>query len=271
MDPVSLTTQPGLVDHRQDGDAVTTRLASSTIAFEATLDTTDATERALHLDWIEAGDDTCHRSGVCDRYYYDAEHLDVPANVPANVTVDELSTPWDAFIDSSPATVFFRDNFQQYAIKPWYNLDVAIESLPFTGVDNPTHSLSGTGSLQGRDTSLVNSEYSYSGDARLEGDVLFFALDQQITNAVGTANVFTTGQFDLTTASGTQTVVDCDGNGLLCTGIESGSTNFYTAQELDPTDLDAISWEINAAIDLGGSFCFADSASTIVASAESDG
>ncbi|MEL6985891.1 MAG: hypothetical protein AAFO29_25905, partial [Actinomycetota bacterium] len=188
FDPVTIITRPSLVDHLADGDAITTRLGSSTIAFEATLTTTGATERPLHLDWIEAGDDTCHLNGICDRYYYDAEALDVPVKVPNEVDIGELSTPWNEFIDTDPATVFFRDNFQQYAIKPWYNLDVMTGSLTFSGVDNPTHTLGGTGTLRGRATSLVDSEYTYSGDARLDGDVLVFALDQQIDNALGTAH-----------------------------------------------------------------------------------
>jgi hypothetical protein len=271
VDPVTIVTGPAIVDHEQDGDRLTTRLASSTITFEASLDTTGTSQRALHLDWIEAGDDTCSLVAICDRYYYDAEALDVPVQVPADATVEVLSTPWDDVIDPTPIAVFFRDNFQQYAIKPWYDLDVAIESLPFSGVDDPTHTLSGTGTLRGRGSDLVDSDYTYRGDARLDGDVLVFALDQQIDNALGTAHIYTTGRFDLTTASGTQTVVDCDGSGLLCAGIEAGSTDFYTAQELDPSDLDAISWEINAAIDLGGSFGVADSASTIVASAGTGG
>lgn len=271
IDPVRILTRPSLVEHGLDGEDVTTRLGSATITFSAALTTADAIEQPLHLDWIEAGDDTCHLNGICDRSYYDAETLDVPVKIPTDITLNELSTPWDQFIESAPTTVFFRDNAQQYAIKPWYNLDVMVESLPFTGVDDPTHTLGGTGTLRGRVTNLVDSDYSYSGDARLDGDVLVFALDQEISNALGTAHIYTTGRFDLTTASGTQTIVGCDGDSLLCAGIEVGSTDFYTAQELDPSDLDAISWQINAAVDLGGTFGVADSASTIIASAAAGG
>ena len=271
VDPATVVTRPALVEHRLDDDLVTTRLGSTSVVFEAGYTTADASEQPLHLDWIEAGDDLCHRDGVCDRFYYDAEVLDVAAKIPVDVTVDELVTPWNPFIELEPAAVFFRDNAQQYAIKPWYNLDVAVESLPFTGVDDPTHILSGTGTLRGRATDVVDSEYTYSGDARLDGEVLSFAIDQQIDNALGIAHIYTTGRFDLVTGTGTQTVVDCDGNGLLCAGIESGATSFYTAQGLDPSDPDAITWEIVAAVDLGGSFGVADSASTIVASAAGGG
>ena len=59
--------------------------------------------------------------------------------------------------------------------------------------------------------------------------------------------------------------------GTLIPLLEVGSTDFYTAQQLDPSDLDAISWQVNAAVDLGGTFGLADSASTIVASAARGG
>ena len=271
VDPVTIITGPSAVEHTLSGDAVTTRLGSPTITFDATISAAEPTERPLHLDWIESSDDTCYLNGICDRYYYDAETLDVPVKVPSDVTIGELSTPWDQFFDSEPTAVFFRDNFQQYAIKPWYNLDGVTDSLPTGSVDDPTHVLSGTGTLRGRGSDLVDSEYSYSGDARLDGDVLVFALDQRIDNALGTAHISTTGSFDLTSGAGTQTVISCDGDGLLCAGIESGATDPYTAQELDASDLDAISWQINAAVDLGGTFGVADSASTIVASVATGG
>lgn len=270
IDPITIFRRPGAITHTLDGETLTTRLGSPDVRFAATITTTDPTERPLHLDWIEAGDDTCHRNGVCDRYYYDAEALDVPVKVPASFTIDELSTPWDRFLSSEPAAVFFRDNFQQYAIKPWYNLDVVLPPLPFSGVDDATHALDGTGTLVGRTNDIVDSEYRYSGDARLEGDVLVFALDQQIDNALGTAHIYTTGRFDLETGTGTQTVINCDGDPLLCSDIDSGSTSLYAVQDLaigggdGPNDL---SWQLNAALDLGGTFGVADSTSTIVASA----
>ncbi len=265
IDPVTIITRPSRVEHLLDDDVLTTRLGSSTVTFEATIDTADVTEQPLHLDWIESGDDTCHLNGICDRYYYDAEALDVPVLVPADATISSLSTPWDEFIDTDPAVVFVRENFQQYAIKPWYTLDVTTGPGETSGVGDPTHTISGTGTLLGQATSIVDSEYTYSGDARLDGDTLIFAIDQQIDNALGTAHITTTGQFDLTTGTGTQTVVGCDGDGLLCAGIESGSTEPYTVQELDAGDPDTIAWQINAEVDLGGSFGLADSASTIVA------
>jgi len=225
FDPATIFNIGDTVDHQIDTEGqISTRLTSSTVSFSASLPSGEATERPLHLDWIEAGDTVCSINGICDRYYYDAETLDVPVKVSSNVSIAELATPWNGFIDTVPTATFFRDNFQQYAIKPWYNLDVPTEPLPFSGVDNPTHTLSGVGGLTGRDSDLVDSEYSYSGD-------------------------------------------DCIGNGLMCTGIDPGDVALYTVQELDPSDPNSITWQLNTAIDLGGRFGVADTASTITADA----
>ena len=161
--------------------------------------------------------------------------------------------------------VFFRDNAQEYAVKHWYDLDVMVGELPFSGLADRTHAVSGAGSLVGRTSDVADSEYTYVGDVVLDGDQVTFALDQEVVNALGIGNIFTTGTFDLATGTGTQTVVDCQGPSLLCSDIENGSTAFYTAQDLDASDPDAVSWRVDVAVDLGGSFGTADSASTFLA------
>ena len=98
---------------------------------------------------------------------------------------------------SKPATASVLA--QEYAVKRWYDLDVAVEPLPFSGLEGPTHTISGTGSLAGRDGDLVDSTYAHTGDAILDDDQLNFAIVQEIENALGTANIFTTGSFDLAT------------------------------------------------------------------------
>jgi len=261
FDPATILSLPSGVDHNIDGDTMTTTLYSPTIAFQASVGTSAVAEQALSLDWIEAGDSICSRSGVCDLFYYDAETLDVPVDRASEVIVTEFDTPWTSFVETTPSVVFYRDNAREYAVKRWYNLDVAVEPLPFSGLEDPTHMISGSGSLSGRDADLVDSEYTYTGDAILEDGHLSFAIVQEIENALGTATIFTTGSFDLATASGTQTVVDCTGDALICSDIENGSTALYVAQDLDAADPDEISWGIDAAVDLG-SFGVADSAST---------
>ena len=264
FDPAHVLDLPDGVQHGLDDGTIATTLSSPSISFEASFDTSDVTEQPLSLDWIEAGDRVCSRNGVCDLHYYDAETLDVPVDRAVEVALAEFDTPWTSFVEAAPSVVFYRDNAQEYAVKRWYDLDVAVEPLPFSGLDDPTHSISGTGSLSGRVNDVVDSQYVYSGDAVLDGDQLSFAIVQEIENTLGTANIFTTGSFDLVTGSGTQTVVDCSGDALICSDIENGSTALYVAQNLDAANPDAISWRIDAVVDLGA-FGAADSESAFEA------
>jgi hypothetical protein len=141
-----------------------------------------------------------------------------------------------------------------------------VSELPFTGLENRTHAITGSGSLVGRTGDIADSTYTYTGDVVLEADRLVFSLDQQVDNALGVGHIYTTGTFDLATGTGTQTVVDCQGPALLCSGIEIGSTEFYTAQSLDVSDPDVVTWRVDVVIDLGGTFGIADSSSEFTAS-----
>ncbi len=265
VDPVEILRLPDLVEHVVDGDRVETTLSGADVEFVAGFATQGATSQELTMDWVETGDVVCHLNGICDAVYYDAETLDVPVGVPAEVTFQSMSTPWDDLIDTTPAAVFFRDNAQDYAVKRWYNLDVAVDELPFSGIENATHIITGTGTLDGRDTDVVDSVYRYTGDAVIEDGKLRFAIDQEIDNALGRGNIYTTGSFDLATGTGSQTVVDCLGPALLCSDVVNGVTSIYTAGDLDSLDPDDISWRVDLAVLLSGSFGSADSASGFVA------
>ena len=268
IDAESIVNLPSDVRHDLDDGVLTTRLSSQQITFDASFATAGATDRALSLDWIESGDNVCAANDICDAYYYDAETLDVAVHQPAKVKVEELSTPWDEFIDPTPTLVYERDNPQDFAAKRWYNLDVPVEELPVDSLADATHTISGSGTLVGRATDVVDSDYTYTGDAVVDDDQLTFSIDQAIDNTLGVAHIYTTGRFDLTSGTGTQKVVDCRGPELMCSDIELGSTAPYTAQELDASDPDAIAWQVDLAIDLGGSFGTADSASTFLATRE---
>ncbi len=111
----------------------------------------------------------------------------------------------------------------------------------------------------------MDSTYTYTGDALLEGDLLQFAIDQQIDNVLGEAHIITSGSFDVLTGLGTQTVVDCQGPALMCSDVVDGLTAYYTAQDIDASDRGAIAWKVDVVVDLGGSFGLADSASTFTA------
>ena len=264
IDPVGIVNLPNDVRHGLADGELTTHLASPTISFDASFETADATEAALSLDWIESGDNVCYANGVCDKFYYDAETLDVPVHQAGDVTVDRFSTPWDEFVSDTPASVFYRDNAQEYAVKRWHNLEVEVDIPEIGGLEGATHTISGTGSLVGRDSQVADSEYTYTGDAVVEGDQLTFSLDQQVDNALGVSHIYTSGSFDLTTGRGTQTVVDCQGAALMCADVLAGSEAPYTAQDLDASDPDAITWQVDVEVDLTN-FGKADSSSTFTA------
>ena len=264
VDPLDILHLPDLVEHGETAGGITTRLSSTAIDFAATIELGEQT-RALSTDWVEAGDLVCRTNGICDAIYYDAETLDVPVDLPAAVTIETMTTPWDDVIETEPAAVFSRANFQEYAAKRWLNLDVEVEELPFAGLVEPTHRISGTGSLVGRDTEVVNSSYTYRGDARIDGEQLTFAIDQEIDGQLGVGNIFTTGSFDLRTGTGTQTVVDCLGPALLCSDIVPGTTSIYEVDPLDASDPDSITWRVDLTLVLTGSFGTADSASAFEA------
>ena len=262
FDPVSVVNLPSVVDHQLTDGTLTTRLSSADVTFEASFETAGATDEELSMDWIEAGDIVCRLNGICDNYFYDAETLDVPVHRPVEVTLDAFATPWNEFLNATPSVVFYRDNAQEYVVKRWYNLAVPVDELPFSGLDGRTHAISGSGTLVGRTGDIADSNYRYTGDAVVDGQRLTFAIDQEVDNALGVGHIYTTGSFDLVSGTGTQTVVDCQGPALLCSGIENGSTEYYTAQRLDASDPDTITWQVDVAVDLGGSFGIADSAST---------
>ncbi len=265
LDPERFLNVPTDVRHALSDSTMRTQLASATVAFDASLETADAATRPLALDWIEAGDELCSASGVCDKRYYNAQTLDVPVKQPTAVSIDVMETPWNPFITKAPAAVFYRDTPQDYALKRWHNLDVIVEQLPFTGLADPSHAISGTGTLVGRDTDVVDSSYAYTGDAILSGQSLSFTIDQEITNLLGVANVFTSGTLDIATGVGTQTVTGCLGPALMCSGIAEGTTSLYAPQDVDASNPDAITWSVDVVVDVGGTFGLADSTSSLIA------
>ena len=250
LDPVSLMNLPSKVRHDLAGTILSTRLSSSTIEFDASFDTRGSREEALSLDWIEAGDDVCHINGICTKRFYDGETLDVPVHLPTSVTINAIVTPWNLFIDTTPSEVFYRDNRQEYVVKPWHNLKVVVEEPPppplcYSG----THTISGTGTLIGRNNHAVDSTYTYSGTGTLSGNDMDFIIDNHIENALGESHIFTTGTFDITTGLGTTTVRGCTGAVLMCAGVDfvlgtPDATTPYTAANLDVTDTDNIAWDV---------------------------
>jgi len=210
------------------------------------------------MDWIEAGDVVCHLNGICDKLYYDAETLDVPVRVPTSVTINSIVTPWNAFISTTPSAVFYRDNLQEYALKPWHNLKVFVEDPPppptcFSG----THTITGTGTLIGRTNPAVDSTYTYYGGATLSGNDLEFVYDQAIANVLGLSHMLFSGSFDLTTGLGTKTVLACIGPALMCAGVNPiigtpAATSALVATNVDASDPDDITWDVTFVISVPG-------------------
>jgi hypothetical protein len=269
VDPVSLINLPSTVNHGLAGSTLSTILSSATIDFESSFDTQGSTEEPLSLDWIEAGDFLCYMNGVCDNLFYDAETLDVPVHLPSSVTINKILTPWNAFINTTPSVVFYRDNFQEYAVKPWHNVKVVVEEEPPDPIEDGTHIVTGTGTLIGRTNPAVDSSYTYTGAATLSGNNLEFTIDQKIQNALGISHIVTSSSFDLTTGLGTSTVENCIGPTLMCSEVDPligtpDGTSEYTASNLNASDLDCITWDVIFTISVPG-FGEADSNSSLTA------
>ncbi len=269
VDPVGLINLPSRVEHGLAGSTARSVLSSSTIDFDASLDTQGGTEKTLSPDWIEAGDFVCHRNGICDKLFYDAETLDVPVRIPDSVTVHAIATPWDAFINTTPSAVFYRDNLQEYAVKPWHNVKVVVAEEPPEPIEDGTHVIRGTGSLIGRTNPAVDSTYTYSGAGTLSENELSFTIDQFIENALGESHIITSGSFDLTTGLGTSTVENCIGPTLMCAGVDPvigtpDATSDYTASNLNAVDTDCITWDVTFSLRIPG-FGEADSSSGFTA------
>ncbi len=250
VDPVSMINLPSKVDHNLSSGTLSTSLSSATIEFNGSFSTTGATEEAITMDWIEAGDYVCHLNGICDKLYYDAETLDVAVDVPNSPTV-AISTPWNDFINTTPSAVFYRDNSQEYRIRPWYNLKVWVDDPidPDPCAAEATHIINGTGTYIGRTSSAVNSTYVYFGSAVLDEDEneLEYCYNLEITSQIGVALMRFTGSFDLTTGDGTRTSISCTpGEGmmapLLCRGIIPNDTYDWPADNVDASDPDNITW-----------------------------
>lgn len=269
LDPVDLIHLPGRVTHTLAESTLHTLLASETIDFEASFTTQDSTENFLSLNWIETGDFVCRMNGACDKLFYDAETLDVPVHLPDTVTISKLSTPWNPYINTTPSTVFYRDNDQEYAVKPWHNVKVVVEEAPPDPIADGTHVITGTGTLVGQTNPAVDSTYTYFGAGILSDNELYFTIDQLIENALGKSHIITSGSFDLTTGQGTSTAESCTGPALMCAEVDPvigtpAATSDYTAKNLDASNSDCITWEVNFSLDVAG-FGKADSTSGFAA------
>ncbi|MEZ5572725.1 MAG: hypothetical protein R3E64_11950 [Halioglobus sp.] len=124
LDPVALLGLPALVEQDAQGMLLHTRLTSPFTRFAAQLDLTRGEDVLSGLDWIEAGDQVCALNAVCDHFFYDGQVLRQPVTRidGGGVVIAELSTPWDAFIQSRPFAVTVQQTPSTYAVNPWKNV-----------------------------------------------------------------------------------------------------------------------------------------------------
>ena len=132
--------------------------------------------------------------------------------------------------------------------------------------------LNGDGVMFGSATTDADGSYLFEGLMPGEYTVVVsgsnFATGGVLAGMEPTVDYGTEGNQDGQENAGSQTVVDCRGPDLMCSDIIGGSTAIYTAQDLDASDPDAIAWQVDVVVELGGSFGTTDSASTFRATRE---
>ena len=124
MDPVDLFTKASRVDHRRDGDVISTTIGGKGRAFEATVDLGAAAPAVNDPQWVTANDRIYWGNGVRDRTFYDAGLAD-PAMVsvpPADVTVADASE-WADLIEPVPVAVLMFIQAIEFVVSPWENID----------------------------------------------------------------------------------------------------------------------------------------------------
>lgn len=124
LDPVHGLGLPALVSQALDSQQLESVVASPFVAFDASVATEMGQSMLPALDWIEAGDRICATNGVCDGFFYDRATLMAPLSRvdAAYVTLNELRTPWDAFIDPTPASVMLRTSARTLVADAWNTL-----------------------------------------------------------------------------------------------------------------------------------------------------
>ncbi|MDG2304483.1 MAG: hypothetical protein P8R42_07465 [Candidatus Binatia bacterium] len=124
-DPELILRLPSVVEHTLSSNRLRTRLQSGALVFEADIRLGETESALPTLDFVEAGDWVCRRNGSCDKVFYDGQTME-EEGVRAGRDAFELqrvTTPWDVFIGSEPASVFVRENTRTYAWNPWRNVE----------------------------------------------------------------------------------------------------------------------------------------------------
>jgi hypothetical protein len=124
LDPVSLLGLSAAVEQAAEDSRLSHRVTTPFVRFAATVETAGATSALPALDWVSAQDSNCSLNDVCSHFFYDGQTLAQPLLTIAGnrVTIEEKSTPWDAFISTGPVRVTVRPAAAVQAVHPWRNV-----------------------------------------------------------------------------------------------------------------------------------------------------
>ncbi len=125
VDPVDINTRRAPVEHRRDGDTITTVLGGDPPPYTCTIDVpTDAPLVKTHAEWANANDEIFWTNGISDRTYYNAGmHDPLVRNVPTTSVSIVDDTPWADLVDPEPKHVLVYEEAIELAMAPWANLD----------------------------------------------------------------------------------------------------------------------------------------------------
>ncbi len=132
LNPVSLMTVATDLTQGIAGSSLSTQIVSPFARFAATADLSLADGPLLAQEWIEAGDRVCSLNGICDDFYYDGQLLMAPATrvESSGVDIQEITTPWNDYIDTNTVRVDVRNSPALQALKPWRNLRSFAADIP---------------------------------------------------------------------------------------------------------------------------------------------
>jgi hypothetical protein len=133
LDPVALMTVATKMSQSVQSGSLNTQIEAPFTRFKATANLSLADGPLVGQDWIEAGDHVCSVNGICDDIYYDGQLLLAPAKrlESSNVQVQEIATPWDAYIQPGAVRLDVRNNSPAIqAINPWRNLRSFVANAP---------------------------------------------------------------------------------------------------------------------------------------------
>ncbi len=124
LNPVSLITVATKMAQSIQGGSLNTQIEAPFTRFKATANLSLADGPLVGQDWIEAGDHVCSVNGICDDFYYDGQLLLAPAKrlESSNVVIQEIATPWDAYIQPGTVRLDVRNSPAIQALNPWRNL-----------------------------------------------------------------------------------------------------------------------------------------------------